>query len=146
MATLPSEDARSLLIAEAVVSATPTADWAVFIGKMPERAPDRSVVIVDTGGLTPNPKWLIDYPAIQIRVRGKSNGYSEARNKAVRIKDELLGITSLDINGNRWVSIRMTGDIVMLGYDQSERPQFALNFDLIIQPQASADTHRQSLV
>lgn len=143
--TLPSEDARSLLIAAGVVSSTPTADWAVHIGREP-KTPNKVVTIYDTGGRAPNPKWLLDYPNIQVKVRGAPNGYAEARLKAIRIKDELLGITSLDVNGNRWVSVTMAGDITLIGYDENERPMFAINFRLIIQPSASADTNRQSLV
>ena len=145
--TLPSEDIRKVLVDAGltVVSPTPTDDWAVFIGKMPDK-PNKVVVIADTGGLPPNPKWLLDYPAVQVRVRGAANDYVGTRTKAIRIKDELLGITSLDVNSNRLVSVTMAGDIALLGFDQSERPMFSLNFNLIIQPAASADTYRQSLV
>jgi Bacteriophage minor capsid protein len=142
--TLPSEDARTLLVAAGVVFADTTVDWTIYIGKMMDK-PNKAVSIIDAGGFSPNPKWLLDYPSIQVKVRGAPNGYSEARLKAIRIKDELLGIISLDVNGNRWASVTMAGDIVMLGYDQSERPMFTLNFNLIIQPSASADTNRQSL-
>ncbi len=143
--TFPSEDLRKILLDASVVSATPTAEWSVHIGILP-KVPHKAIAISDTGGLPPNPKWLLDYPSCQIMVRGAPGGYSDARTKAIRIKDELLGITSLDVNSNRIVSITMAGDVTFLGPDENERPLFSLNFRLIVQPQASADTYRQSLV
>ncbi len=143
--TLPSEDIRSVLVAAGAASATPGAQWALHIGHLP-KSPDEVIAVSDTGGLSPNPKWLLDYPVVQVLVRGKLNGYQSARTRALRIKDELLGITSLDVNGNRLVSVTMNGDIAFIGVDQNERPMFSLNFRLIIQPSASADTNRQPLV
>ena len=143
--TLPSEDVRSILVAASVVSATPTAAWSVHMGHLP-KSPNEVVAVVDTGGLSPNPKWLLDYPSVQVLLRGAPNGYVTTRTKAIRIKDELLGIMSQTVNSNRIVSITMNGDIAYMGVDQNERPMFSLNFRLIIQPQASADTNRASLV
>lgn len=143
--TLPSEDVRSVLVTAGVVSATPGNAWSVHIGHLP-KSPNQVVAISDTGGLSPNPKWLLDYPSVQILIRGAANGYVETRNKAIRIKDELLGIVSQDVNGNRLASVTMAGDVAFIGVDQIERPMFSLNFRLIIQPSASADTNRQPLV
>lgn len=143
--TLPSEDLRTVLINAGVVSATPTSSWSVHIGHLP-KSPHEVVALSDTGGLTPNPKWLLDYPSVQALVRGAPNSYTTTRTKAIRIKDELLGILSLNVNGNRLVSVTMAGDVAYIGNDQQERPMFSLNFRLIVQPLASADTNRQPLV
>lgn len=105
----------------------------IFIGKMPA-TPNAVISIIRTGGITPNPKFLLDRPSMQVMVRGDINGYVAAEVKAVEVKDALLGLISQDVNGDRWVQVNMIGDIVNLGFDDSNRVMFSLNFGLIIEP------------
>lgn len=140
MATLPySVGAKDLLTAHCAVSG-----WLIEVGIMPDE-PDEILVISDTGGLEPNPKWLIDYPTLQIMVRGKTSGYLDTFNEGKAVKDLLLGITSLDLNGDRWVSVTQNGDLTFIGRDEKMRPLFSVNFALIIEPQVVADSNRLPL-
>lgn len=107
--------------------------WVLNLSKEPI-SPDTTITIYNTGGLPPNPKYLLDYPSVQVRVRGRPNGYVESRATAERVKDVLLGIDSQDHGDDRWDSITMATDIVDLGYDQNNRPLHTLNFRCIVEP------------
>ncbi len=140
MAELPaSVGAKSIIAAQAASSG-----WQIEISAMP-KTPDRVVSINDTGGLDPNPKWLIDYPTLQLLVRGKIGDYLATYLEAKAYKDLLLGITSQDISGDRWISVTQNGDLGSIGRDENERPIFAVNFALIIEPQVVAGSNRFAL-
>jgi hypothetical protein len=96
-------------------------------------APNTVITIYDTGGSAPNPKWTLDFPSLQVRVRGAKGGYVAAYEKINRIKDELLGLTPQVIAGDSWRSVTVQGDIISLGYDNEERPLLVLNVELIVE-------------
>ena len=121
-----------------------TSGWTIEIGAMPD-TPNNLISINDTGGSVPNPKWLLDYPSLQIMVRGEINGYLNTFREAKAVKDLLLGVTSQDLNGDRWVSVLMSGDMAFIGRDESERPLWSMNFSLIIEPQSVANSNRFAL-
>ena len=118
--------------------------WGIYIGKTPMR-PDTTITITQFGGLPPDPKFLLDYPSIQVRVRGDKGKYRDTRLKTKDIKDVLLGCVSQTVNDDRWVSVTMETDPVFLGYDENERPEFVLNFNMIVEPQSTALSNRQAL-
>jgi len=140
---LPSEGLKLLLVAAGFPDGGAT-DWATYLGRRPDK-PNRIVTLYDSGGGTPNPKWLIDEPSVQIKVRGKSGDYYPAFEKAQEIKRILLGAPSQDIGGDRWVNFNMAGDIGYLGLDNKDQPDFVLNFNLIIEPAAQVGDHRAPL-
>lgn len=121
-----------------------TSGWSIFIGRE-TTSPDTAITITRTGGQAPNPKWLLDFPTFQVRVRGGKHNYSAAYDKAEAIKDLLLGITSQDVDGDRWVAINMLTDITFIGYDENDRPIFSLNFQMIVEPAVPATTNREAL-
>lgn len=140
MAEYPaSVGARDLIAAHVV-----TSGWTTEVGAMPDE-PNKVISINDTGGLEPNPKWLLDYPTLQVMVRGDVNGYLATFQEAKTVKDILLGLTSTDLNGDRWVSITQNSDLGFIGRDDQMRPIFSMNFALIIQPQTVADSNRLPL-
>ncbi len=134
-------------VAESVVDILVTAGIGVkgttlFVGRLPT-VPDLAIAAVLTGGTAPNPKWLLDFPSVQVLVRGDKGGYQAAYTKAQSAKDALLGFPSQDINGDRFVSITQLGDLAALGFDESNRPLFSLNLSLIIEP--ATGTNRTAL-
>jgi len=140
MAEYPaSVGAKSLLTAHAAISG-----WQIEIGAMPE-SPDKVITIYDTGGQAPNPKWLLDFPTLQVMVRGAVGTYLDTFVEAKAVKDILLGTPSQDLNGDRWVSITQNGELGFLGRDEDERPLFSVNFALIIEPQTVTNSHRLAL-
>ena len=117
-------------------------NWSIAVGKMPEK-PDRAITAYDSGGQEPNPQWLVDYPTVQIKIRGGENDYIAAFDKAEEVKDALLGLPSQEINGEIWTSVSLLSDRTFLGYDQNGRPEFSINFRLIVHPPSG--TYRKSL-
>lgn len=141
---LISEGIKDLLVAAGVgvfqPSAGPT-DWHITISRMRDK-PNKMIVVYDHGGLAPEPGLDINYPAIQIAVRGEPDGYKDAHTKARRIKDVLLGLPRTEVNGDIWASVVMTSDVIPLGYDDNERPEFSLNFQLIVHQGDLTYSHR----
>ena len=82
---------------------------------------------------------------MQIMIRGATSGYLATFVEAKAIKDLMLGLTSTDISGDRWVSITQNGDLAFIGRDEDMRPIFTVNFALIIEPQVVANSNRLAL-
>lgn len=151
IALLPSELIKDTLVHDGYTFGG-SGDWHLWIGKEPA-SPDRSVTIYDSGGLAPNPRWMIDYPSIQIRIRGGQNDYKVAGNKAQEIRNRLIGRESYDAYGtnsdgskDRIIAINGTGDIAFIGYDDNSRPAFVFNLALITEPSpTSSPTNREPL-
>lgn len=121
-------------------------DWTIEIGVMPE-SPDKAIMISDTGqGADPNPKWLLDYPTQQVMIRGEVSGYLATWAIYKAVKDILLGFTSADVNDDRWVAINITGDLGFIGRDESNRPTFSVNFQLIVEPQVPDGTSNREAI
>lgn len=135
------EGIKDLLVTAGVGVFNATSGWSIHIGREPVK-PDTVMTIARTGGLPSNPAYLLDYPNIQVRVRGKASGYQAAEQKIRDIKDALLGLPSQDLNGDRWVSITQLTDIVHIGFDDNDRPLFTVNLALIIEPPTNALTNR----
>lgn len=137
---LASEEAKKLLVAHVA-----TSGWQTEIGAMP-KTPDKIIMISDTGGQDPNPKWLLDFPTIQVMVRGIVSGYLATAREAKAVKDLLLGIDSFTTSeGDRWVSVTQNGDLGFIGRDETQRPLFSVNFALIIEPQVVGNSNRLAL-
>ena len=115
--------------------------WNISIGNFPT-TPDTAVGVMLGPSLPANPKYLLDYPSVQILVRADTNGYAEGLDKITLAKDILLGIASQTVKGVRWVQVNMIGDINQLGRDDKARPMFSANFQFIIEPPTNADTNR----
>lgn len=116
-------------------------DWTIFVGKQ-ATTPTASVTVKNAPGPDANPKYLLDYPAIQIMIRGNKGNYTEAYAKAQLVKDRLLGIPSQDVNGVRWVLVNLIGDINDLGEDSNNSPLFSVNFQFIIEPPSNPNSNR----
>lgn len=135
----PSEGIKDTIDGDAAITG-----WSIVIGQGLTDV-DELITIVDTGGLPSNPKWLLDFPTVQVLVRGGANNYLNTWRVAKAVKDLCLGLTSTDINGDRYVSITQLSDLAFIGRDDNNRPTFSMNFSLIIEPQTNAQTNRTAL-
>lgn len=127
--------------------ANPAIDWDITFGRMNDM-PHRQITIYSTGGLPKNPRWLLDYPSIQIRVRGNINDYQLVDAKAQEVFNYLVGIESFTAdNGDRIDHINAIGDVAFIGWDDQKRPEFVLNIRLIAEPLAAnvPGTNREAL-
>jgi hypothetical protein len=141
----PAVGAKALLVAASVGSNVPSEDWSVHISKMPA-IPDRAIAIFDSGGVeNPNPKWLLDYKSIQVRVRGNVSDYTAVYQKITDVQDVLLGLTAQTVAGDRWDGVTGISDITFLGRDDNDRPELIANFRIIIERPTNALTNREPL-
>jgi len=138
----PAEGIKDLLVTAGVGVFAATSGWGIFIASEPNK-PDTAITINSTGGQPSNPRFLVDFPSVQVMVRGDENGYQALWTKVKAVKDALLGLPSQDLSGDRWVAINQAGNEGFLGFDDNNRPRFSLNFNLIIEP--ATGTHRISL-
>lgn len=126
------------------VLAPSTSDWLLAVSIMMDK-PDAQICSFDVAGQAPNPKWLLDYPCIQVIVRGKPRGYQEAFRKARDVYDVLLGLDPRTINGDRWDAITVLSPPALIGYDSIQRPSISTNYRVILEPAATSLTTREPL-
>ncbi len=138
----PAVGIKDLLVTAGVGVFAATSGWGIYVGQQPSDL-DTVVTVYNSGGKNADPKFLLQEPSIQVRIRGAANGYVAAYDKAAEVQDELLGIPSQVVNGDQWDGITAIGDINNLGFDESQRPMFSLNFSLIVEP--ASGTNRISL-
>lgn len=142
--TAPSVGVKDILVTAGVgVFTSPSSsDWAIKISKVPD-APDKVIVLFDSGGLPANPRWLLDYPDVTVIVRGTVYVDTYAKMKAVM--DALLGYPPGAVNGDNWDGVIMRVAPAFIGYDQKDRPQFSATFGLFVEPANAAGDNRLPL-
>lgn len=119
--------------------------WTRVVGKMNDD-PNKLVCFYDSGGLSPNPKWLLDYRSIQVVVRGDPDTYGTTYTKIQEVRDKLLGLTPVTLgSGDRIDGITGIGEISFLEYDIKSRPKFSMNFRVFWEPATNALTSREPL-
>lgn len=144
MAT-PAEGAKDLLVTAAVASVNGASGYLIRLGRLTEGR-DEMVVVRDSGAAqNPDPKWLLDYPTIQVMVRGAENDYTGAFAKIIACRDVLLGLEAQTVNGDRWDAVTGLGGAMLLHYDEKNRPVLTHNFRIILEPATTALTNRQPL-
>lgn len=143
--SIPSEGIKDILVETSIGVFQPYAvagDWVIVISRIRDK-PNKMITIVDTGGPAPEPGLDVDYPTVQVLVRGEPNGYVDAYKKAQAIKNVLLGRPSELRNGDTWASVVMVHDILPIGYDDNERPEFSMNFQLVVHQGDLSNSWRQ---
>ncbi|MHA1809369.1 MAG: minor capsid protein [Candidatus Heimdallarchaeaceae archaeon] len=118
----PSQDFKDILVDASIG----TFGTDIFIGKEPD-SPNACVTLYDTGGFPPQVNNKLDYPTVQVRIRGEVRGYQNAYAKAENIKDALHAQGNIT-QGSTKYSIWCMSDILFIGYDDKDRPLFTVNF------------------
>jgi hypothetical protein len=130
----PSKDLRDYLIANGV-----TTD--IFINQEPTDPID-CITIYDTSEQSnPNPKFLIDYPSLQIRSR--SSLYETAYANLLEIFDLLHGVDGFTENTTNYISIIASTNIFSLGNDDNDNNILVCNFNIISEPQYTSQNRKQ---
>lgn len=93
----------------------------------------QEVTFIDSGGRAPEVKVAIDYPTVQVIVRGSKagSGYTAAYAKAKEIFDLLQAIPTGPAQYPELASCIAVGFINWLGRDENSMPRFSLNWQLI---------------
>ena len=143
---LPSEHVKNILVTDGYQFGNGPGDWRLYIGKMPLE-PDRVITIYDAGGLAPNPRWLLNYPQVQVRARGSQSDYQLSGQKVFEVRERLVGKESFTApSGDRIVSITGMGDVSFTGWDDASRPSWVFNLSMITEPTPSTTpTNREPL-
>lgn len=144
--TSPAECLANILQTAGVGhTTTPTITaWALKVSQLAD-TPDRCIALLDSGGFTPNPKWLLDFPTVQVIVRGPKQDYSAGYSKGLEVKNALLGISPTTVSNIRIDGITMLSDLTFIQYDSKDRPLFSLNFRLIQESPVDSLTSRKDL-
>jgi len=142
--TSPAVEISTFLQTGGIGTLGASSDWGIFTGREPTD-PDTAVTVYDTPSAPSNPKFLLDEPSIQTRIRGAINGYLGGYDKAQEIKDLLLGIPKQVIGQATYVGIWQTSDIMFLKFDDNDRPLFTINWRMFREPFTPSGTNRESL-
>lgn len=110
---------------------TAKATFSLNVGGWPANV-DKAVLITVTGGRPPYPHLAINFPSVQIMVRG--NDYQEASAEMSLICNALLGISTQVLNTDTYRSCNQIGDVIYLGQDANGRKMFSANFWYIVLP------------
>jgi len=139
---VPTVDVKDLLVAAGIGAFGGTADWAIYIGNEPDE-PNNVITLFDTPGPASNPKFRLDEPRFQIRVR--SHNYNTGHLKAEEVKAQLLGLPSQTFNGTRYVGIWVVLETTFLKADGEGRSVFVTTYRIIREPNEIVGDHRVPL-
>lgn len=122
------------------------ATWRITTGRQLDK-PDSQITFFDYAGLPDNPAYRINYPSVQVRVRGAKDDYAGAWSKINDIKELLNGITPMDLEGDHYSGITAITSVISMGFDTLSRPEFVISFRVFLEPAAnnSPFMHRASL-
>ncbi len=140
----PAEAVKDALVTAGIGTFGAVSGWAIYIGQFPAR-PDTVLLINQVGGRSPFPHLLLNFPTVQIQIRGNQGGYKVTRAQLKLAVDSLLGMSSQVLNGDTYRSCNQVGDVIYLGQDENERPMFSANLTFIVEPAATAGTHRVTI-
>lgn len=118
--------------------------WAVFVGDLPA-TPDKAIMFRDSGGSRGEVNVAIDYPSVQVLVRGPSGGdsYGQAYDKARDVQRILVGIPDGGTTFPELDSITAIGHVTPVGKSERDRHVMSANFRLIVSYES--DGHREAL-
>jgi len=131
-------DIKDILVAAGVGAFASTTGWALAVSREPDE-PNQVITVYDVGGTDPDPKFLLDFPSVQVRIRGNPADYVNTYARAQLVKDTLLGLQRQTVNATIYVGIWQTGDIQNLGFDDSNRPILVTNWRIAREPASGAN-------
>jgi hypothetical protein len=129
---IPSTGIADILVAANIgIAISPASgnNWPLFEGEM--GSVDRAIMVRENGGRTPEVRIAINYPTVQVLVRGTRSDYAVAREKAEEVFLALQAIPSGPAEWPELTSCCAVGGVTFAGRDEQERPVWSLNFNLI---------------
>jgi|GEM_PF-1940906 len=108
----------------------------VFVDEMPDdNINDNCITVYHSGGSRPSyffgNERQIENPSIQIRVRHTNR--KDALDWCNKIKDLLDGKSNFTINGNNYILVTLSSDILNMGRDNQNRVHYSMNFAVQVQ-------------
>lgn len=108
-----------------------TSGWGLYKGILPDK-PDKAVALYETAGDVPSSALALDFPGLQVRVRGPRRRddaapYTAARAKIQEVFDALHAQEARLGSGYVFIYAVNSGPLPM-GYDANDRLHLSLNF------------------
>lgn len=102
----------------------------LFYSDLPATISGTIVGIFDTGGYPPDDNALLENfnPTVMARIKGRRDNYQQAYDKAYSIFSTLNGQHNVSVTDFRIILISALSDILWIGYDDDNRPEFTINF------------------
>lgn len=128
-----SEDIKDYLESSSVSLATFGTD--LFISELPDK-PNLCICLRDTtnfGRPETNGSGM-EYPGLQILIRGAPTGYLAAYSIARSIQEELHITSIFELNSTTYISITCEMETTYIGRDKLNRPLFSMNFKIVRKP------------
>ena len=129
------DEIGSRLSTQSIASSSGVDGWLLVLSHMPDSTAmqDKVVALTETAGWPPMGRVELDYPGLQVRVRGESlrNGssaYTEGRAKIEEVKQELHGLTPGTYSGRYYAGIWAEQEPFFLEIDSEHRPHWVCNF------------------
>jgi len=138
----PTEDVKDLLVNAGIGTFGGEADWSIYIGSEPNK-PNNIITLYDTPGIASNPKFRLDEPRFQVRVRSKN--YNIGFQKAIEVSAQLQGLPSQTFNGTRYEGIWVVLETNFLKADGEGRSIFVTTYRMIREPNEITGDHRVPL-
>ncbi len=109
----------------------------LFVGDLPQNAPDAVVNVQETSGLAPLYIHGVDGPAHHqptFQIYSRARTYNAARTKAGDIFNALAKLTNVALNGTFYMSIRPRQNPFSIGRDKDNRAQVVCNYEAVKVP------------
>ena len=123
----------SLLTAASVATTSAgSTGWRLVYGEFQPNppAPVRQVCLRLTGGYKSEERAPITRPTFQVSIKGSTDGGSAAQAKAQAVASA-LNFQEGTINSWTYIDVRMAGDVLYLGRDEHQQPQYSINFETV---------------
>lgn len=124
------EDVGAILTAAGVCTTGATSTGWTLKYRDLEPTPAQMVAVIPSGGLDGEQLVELDYPSVQVLIRGSSVASSGLEAKVAAV-NAALHLYSGTVNGRVYVNIARKGDVLWAGRDQNQRPIYSLNFGLV---------------
>lgn len=100
----------------------------LFVGVLPD-TPNLCVALIESGSWRePEPNPDLEYPTMQVLVRGGTNEYLKARDKMEDIYAHLRDIGQVTVGTTFYGGVWCSSGPTSIGRDERERPVFSANF------------------
>lgn len=127
------EDVGSLLTAASVCSTSAgSTGWKLVYREFQPAPPSpvRQICVRLTGGYQSEERAPLTRPTFQVVVKG-STGEGATMETKTQAAVTALNFQEGTINGWTYVDMRMAGDVLYLGRDEHQQPQYSVNFETV---------------